>query len=139
MENLIIYSAIVFNSKNVLLIVPPLYEKIYAHHTTLLFGNQNKPSFNGKPVSIKILKEFIDFNCQTLEVQILDEEVNNFYRAVNNSKPHITISCKNNIKPVYSNNFFNGNITPNIIKNKSGIITGVVGCFLKNNTWDFSK
>ena len=141
----IIYSAIVFNSKNILDLIPPKFSNIYANHTTLFFGNQEKPEFNGQIVNIKFLNEYSDFNCQTIEVDILNENIKLFYNIhnINNSKPHITISTNSNIKPVYSNNFFTNKIPKdmfNIIPlNKNIIISGVVGCFLKDKTWDFSK
>ena len=143
--NKIIYSAIVFNSKNILDLIPPKFSNIYAHHTTLFFGKQEKPEFNGQIVNIKFLNEYLDFNCQTIEVDILNENVKFFYNIhnINNSKPHITISTNSNIKPVYSNNFFTNKISKdmfNIIPlNKNIFISGVVGCFLKDKTWDFSK
>lgn len=78
---------------------PPMHPNVFAHHITVAF----KPSVEqaarlaeecGREVDINIAGEASDENCQAVLVSGVDS---------NNKMPHITISCADGVKPVYSN------------------------------------
>ncbi len=78
---------------------PPMHGNKYAHHITMAF----KPSVEqaqslavwcGKPMNFTVVGEASDERGQVVAVSGVES---------NNAMPHITISCADGTKPVYSN------------------------------------
>lgn len=80
---------------NLVQLFPPKHEKVFAHHSTIVFEPQSLNGIEiGKLWNIKILGRATDENGDTLLVENLKSK---------NKYPHITLSCKKGVDPFYSN------------------------------------
>jgi hypothetical protein len=97
----VIYNAYVLReeSRNILLSKwVPLYSKVYGHHMTVDFGKQYIPKNVGEERDLVVIGYSRDSNCECV---VIDKD-----RSVGLS--HITISCREGISPVYSNELLKG-------------------------------
>ena len=93
----IIYNAYVLteNSKEILIKkFPPKFDNKFYHHMTLNFDKQELPPNLGSVVTIKIVGYAEDEKAHAV---IVDEQLESGRIA------HVTLSCDNGVKPVYSN------------------------------------
>lgn len=91
-----IYSALFVVSKSKLIErFRPKYNNIFCHHSTIEFGDVDLTKITlGKKYKIKVLAIARDENADAVIVENLKSS---------NEYPHITLSCKDGINPVYSN------------------------------------
>lgn len=89
------------DSHNILLkTFPPLHDKVYAEHITLAFSPNKEvedgfAAIIGNEVCIEVIGYAFDDNGQAIVVNGVDR--------LDGETTHITISCAEGIKPVYSN------------------------------------
>lgn len=88
----------------------PKHTHVYAHHVTCLYD-----PLSLLPEQSDFIYKYMDFLEQKFNISVYSEVFNNFGQAVQvyvpsmfnilnpKQKHHITISCSDNIKPVYSN------------------------------------
>ena len=96
------YVGVVLNKESVNYLkekIPPLYTKERYHHMTVAYMTKeeiinNYEKYLGKNIELNINGYCYDNKIQTVTVKTKLSE---------NDIPHITLSCKNNIDPIYSN------------------------------------
>lgn len=119
-------------SRNILLsLFPPKYKNIYAEHMTIVFGPSEEMDGTlmkecGTKVKLNIIGYGEDQNCQA--VVIHSDNVSRIGGGI----PHITISCSEGIKPVYSNTMLEKRWT----KSPQVTLTGTIARFTKNG-WKY--
>ncbi len=99
LETKVIYTGLFVNNQQELLDkIPATFEKTYAHHLTLKFRPENGTDGLeiGKQHSLKITGQVIDEEIGIQACLIEDADSNN-------KNPHITISSKEGVSPVKSN------------------------------------
>jgi hypothetical protein len=85
---------------NLLALVPPAHPNVFADHLTLAFGKAMRDHYPlGKRVELEVMLEARDLKGQA--VLVGRRSVSEFIDA--DQMPHITISCAEGVKPVYSN------------------------------------
>ena len=92
----IIYTAeFIKDQKSLLEKCPPKHNRVFAHHSTIVFKPGNLDGIDvGKESSMKILGRVFDEKGDALLIE---------NSKSNNKHPHITISCADGASPVYSN------------------------------------
>lgn len=90
------YSALFVNDVEELKkIFPPIYEKVYYHHSTIVYRPESLDGLEvGKSHKLRITGRAHDMNCDALLV---------YNEKSNNKHPHITLSVTKDTSPVYSN------------------------------------
>ncbi len=90
------YTALFITKSDELLIsFPPKHKHVFAHHSTIAFEPQNLDGIEmGKEWNIKILGRTTDEKGDALLVENPKSQ---------NKYPHITLSCKEGVDSVYSN------------------------------------
>lgn len=103
---------------------PPMHGKTFAHHITVAF----KPSMEqaqslaascGEPIDFTVVAEVSDEKGQAALVSGIDS---------NNDMPHVTISCADGTKPVYSNELLTNTPSHDFVKSNlslQGVLTFV--------------
>jgi len=96
MNNQILYTAKFVKDRDFLLKkFPPKHDKIFAHHSTIAFKPANLDGINiGQKSLVKIVGRAFDEKGDALLVE---------NQKSTNENPHITLSCAEGVKPVYSN------------------------------------
>lgn len=100
-KNQIIYNAFVLTDSSISKlknIFPPVHTNLYYHHVTINFGVKEYPKNLGDMVTAYVIGYAEDENGQAVVVNGIESK---------NKYPHITLSCAEGIKPVYSNVLLN--------------------------------
>ena len=131
----IIYSALVLDEKSsdklkefIESFVNFSYDNIYCHHVTIKFGKHDLiPENLGKEFKIIPGYLYADEKCSCISLVKVPFHVENI--------PHITLACKEGVKPVYSNSLLKNSMP---IKDVCfiGELTGKIGTFTKKG-WIF--
>ncbi len=95
----IVYTALFIDDPEKLLkMFPSKHEKVFAHHSTIWYKPQSLENLEiGKKSALKIIGQVYDEKAFAILVE---------NKKSKNQFPHITISCAENIRPVYSNELF---------------------------------
>jgi hypothetical protein len=100
-----VYWAVKLDKKsksNLLSLFPPRHKNVYADHMTIVFRPSKKINETlmkecGTRVKLNVIGYGEDKNCQAVVVH------SNSVSRIGGGIPHITISCSEEVKPVYSN------------------------------------
>ena len=109
--------------------LPPIHPNVYAHHITLAFRPNEMEeelwsSRHGESVTLTVDKFAFDESGQAVIVGGIDRSRGGI--------PHVTISCANGVKPVYSNTLLASGELHDLSESLN--ITGVI---LRNNGKDW--
>lgn len=104
----ILYWAVLLDEtskERLLAFIPPIHPNIYAEHITLSFApselqNKKWSWLAGKKIRLKAQDYFEDEQGQAVSVSGTHRD--------DRQMPHITISCADGVKPVYSNELIKG-------------------------------
>jgi len=122
-ENSIIYNAIVLTDESVQKLkkdFPPLHPNEFYHHVTLNFGKKQFPENLGEEVTFRVVGHAYDEKGQAVVVTDISSD---------NEVPHITLSCADGVKPVYSNELVKSGY--DTIRTTKYFLTGVVKSYTK--------
>ncbi len=122
-ENSIVYNAIVLTDDSVKLLkewFPPIHQNEYYHHMTINFGVKKFPDNLGEIVSFRVIGENHDDKGQAV---VVDSESDN-------PIPHITLSCADGVKPVYSNKLLENGYDK--VRSTKLILKGTVKSYTKD-------
>jgi len=115
----VIYTAIFFNTNELINEFKPVYKNIFAHHSTIEFKPKDISNLPiGKTVRTKIIGRLI---TDKVDVLLIDNEYST------NKYPHITLSTNDGVKPYQSNSEIENNLDK--IKPINKEIVGKVGYF----------
>lgn len=115
----IIYSAVFFNTKNIISKYPQVHKNLYSHHSTIEFKpNSIKDLPIGKKIDVRVLGRLTTDKVDVLLVE-------NPYS--NRMYPHITLSTADGIKPFESNTEIEKYFDKIIRLNDK--INGIIGVF----------
>jgi len=95
----IVYTAVILSKEDKLVLFdafPPQHKVVQDCHITLEFRPRQLPDDLGKDVTFLIYGYANDENADAVSVKVFDVESKN-------AIPHITLSVKEGVKPVYSN------------------------------------
>ena len=89
-------------------LVPPIHNKIYAEHQTVIFSPSEKDNFKldsvlGKEIKLRVIGEAHDQKGQAVVVE--------GFGRLDGGIEHVTISCAKGTNPVYSNKLLAGGYT----------------------------
>ena len=134
MEKHVVYSAVVIdkNYRGVINSVP-VHRHTYGEHVTLHFYGQNGPTetpLAGKPVEMTLNRHYVDANGEAWTVDCDDPAVVTLKDV--RQKLHVTVSCKDGIKPFYSNALISSGVPDD---RKGFIVMGRIGYFMSDGTW----
>lgn len=102
----VVYIGIFVSKEQLVELFPPMFEKVQCDHVTLAFSpSQEEVSFFtpllGKEVDISVHEMVWDEKCQAVRAEVTV--------PCRNPVPHITISHRTDVKPVYSNELLGNN------------------------------
>ena len=129
-EDVIYWAVKLYQSDTVLLLseFSPIHENIFGEHVTLAF----RPSLDihnkmlqhlGERIALGVIKYVFDYKAQAIVV--------NGINRTDGGTPHITISCRSDTRPIYSNTMINSSAS-NVDISKNLILNGVVAAYTKN-------
>lgn len=95
----LVYTAVVLDPESKVVLLdkfPPQHKLVQDCHVTLAFRPGKFPDNLGKEVSLMVYGYANDENADAVSVKLFDTNSNN-------TIPHITLSVRDGVKPVYSN------------------------------------
>ena len=125
----VVYVAVVLDDESqekCLLMDPYHHKKSYGHHCTLAFVRavtDGHLKLLGETVELKCRMIVGDMNCSAVGLEPV--------QMCSNAHPHVTLSCRDGIAPVYSNSLFDG---PEVVKKVDDVLHGTVMAFMDDGT-----